>query len=281
MRVLQETGMHLFHSLLAPVAAWLDPQRKLIVEPDGAATVAPFEAIPLPGGGTLGDHFAIEFSPGIYYRRAMEPVRLDRAGPALVVGSPALSPELAEAMPPLPEALREARTVEAQFDQAKLLAGADATVPALKRSLPFAALFHFAGHALYTSRQSALLLAPGPGTTDTAGHLDARRLADVSLCRCSLVVLSGCSTGRLSETSLSDPDSLVRAFLAAGAGTVVASRWNVDSSVTERLMEVFYQALRQGHEPASSLRIAEADVRSRPETRHPYYWSAFTCFGSQ
>jgi CHAT domain-containing protein len=124
-------------------------------------------------------------------------------------------------------------------------------------------------------------MAPQTGLGRNEWYLDAKGIGAVNLRGCRLVVLSGCSTGRLQETALSDPNSLVRAFLAAGARTVVASRWNVDSRTTERLMEVFYQALGQGSEPAGALKLAETAVRLRAETAHPYYWSAFTAFGTR
>lgn len=280
-RFVRETGKRLFDALLAPVAAWLDPARKLIVEPDGPATVAPFEAIPLPDGAVLGERFAIEISPGIYYRGPALPMSIGHEGPVLVVGMPALPAELAEELTPLPDALREARTVARRFDRSTLLSGPAATVSAVRQALPTAALFHFAGHALYTSRQSALLMASQTGLDRNEWYLDAKGIGAANLRGCRLVVLSGCSTGRLRETALSDPDSLVRAFLAAGARTVVASRWNVDSQTTERLMELFYQALWQGSEPAGALKLAETAVRSQAETSHPYYWSAFTSFGTR
>jgi CHAT domain-containing protein len=73
----------------------------------------------------------------------------------------------------------------------------------------------------------------------------------------------------------------VRAALAAGAHQVVASRWNVDSKATQILFEHFYRELRREDDASGALRAAQAYLQSRSETSHPYYWSAFTTFGSR
>jgi CHAT domain-containing protein len=60
---------------------------------------------------------------------------------------------------------------------------------------------------------------------------------------------------------------------------VVASKWRVDSQASSDLMHDFYTRLLQGKPAADALNEAEHDLRSKPETSHPYYWAAFSIFG--
>jgi CHAT domain-containing protein len=170
--------------------------------------------------------------------------------------------------------------VAAHFAHPILLSGRAATVAAVERVLPSVGVVHFAGHAAYTADRSALLLAADP--SDKRGSFfDAGAVASAGIPPGDLVVLSGCSTGRMRESAFADSTNLVSAFLVSGAGAVVASRWNVDSHATQRLMESFYGALDKAPDSARALAVAEAEIRSRAETAHPYYWSAFTVFGAQ
>jgi len=79
---------------------------------------------------------------------------------------------------------------------------------------------------------------------------------------------------------ISAPENLARAFLRAGVSHVVASRWPVDSRATKRLMLEFYSKLTGGQSVAAALSAARAAIRREPGTSHPYYWSAFSAFGS-
>src|SRR6185369_16534578 len=93
-----------------------------------------------------------------------------------------------------------------------------------------------------------------------------------------LAVLSACATGKSYKGRREAHGELVRAFLLAGVPNVVGSRWNVDSYRTGQFMEKFYAAVVSGHSISSSMQIAASEMRSRPETRHPYYWAPFGVF---
>jgi len=95
------------------------------------------------------------------------------------------------------------------------------------------------------------------------------------------VVLSGCATGSGELHGAGDPQSLVRAFLHAGTGEVVASLWNLDSAATQVLMDEFYTAMFSGAPADQSLRKAAAAVRAKVEYRHPYYWAGLQVFDVQ
>ncbi len=99
----------------------------------------------------------------------------------------------------------------------------------------------------------------------------------LDLKKADLVVLSACQTqlGVLSRGD--DVVGLTRAFIYAGAPSVISSLWSVDDQATGLLMTSFYKHLRSGMSKAAALRAAQADTRAAYP--HPYYWAAFVLTG--
>jgi len=95
------------------------------------------------------------------------------------------------------------------------------------------------------------------------------------------VTLSGCETGLALIGGGDEQLGLGRAFLAAGANTLVMSLWPVDDDATSELMQLFYQNLLHGDGKAQALRGAQCAFihRSHSIYTHPYYWAAFRLVG--
>jgi CHAT domain-containing protein len=191
---------------------------------------------------------------------------------ALVAAVPVVDMKTDYVFPPLPDAIAEAEMVASRFHSAHLLTGRPATVAATHAQLSNATIFHFAGHAVGSSRRAGLLLSDG--------LLTAYSISAAELARMQLAVFSACGTQFGSTGRSDDPDSLVRTFLRAGVPHIVASRWNVDSAATRLFMDSFYKALLNGSSVAESIYQAQSQLRSRSGMAHPYYWSAFSVFGS-
>lgn len=96
--------------------------------------------------------------------------------------------------------------------------------------------------------------------------------------RCRLAVLSACLTATGELQGYVNPDSLVRAFLAAGARGVLAASWAIDSRATHLFFENFYRHLLAGRPAAFALQHAATDLRRRTEFAHPYYWAPFQLY---
>jgi CHAT domain-containing protein len=269
---LRRDGRELYRILIGPAEKRLRAGQTLLIETDGAIAGVPFQAFTDPAGGYFGAQHPIAFSLGL--ARGVPDREIpswDERARALVVGSPALAPELNSTFPPLPDALREARKVAELFPRSLLLSGSAATPEAILKELPKAQVFHFAGHAL-AGEDSGLLLA------GSEGPLQARRIEEMPLAGCRLAVLSACSTGIGASVTAVNPESLARAFVRAGVARVVATRWSVDSAATTAFVESFYRELRSGSPMPLALNRAASAVRAVPLTSHPYYWSAFTAF---
>ena len=121
------------------------------------------------------------------------------------------------------------------------------------------------------------------------GLLSFKEVFDLKL-DADVVILSACDTAGAASASASREagitggnyalDGLVRAFVGAGARSVVASHWPVpdDYDATKRLVGGMLRA-RPGQPLASALGKAQAGLMDDARTSHPFYWAAFIILG--
>jgi len=108
--------------------------------------------------------------------------------------------------------------------------------------------------------------------------LDAHHIFNVNI-HADLVVLSACETG-VSEVGGGDElIGLTRAFLAAGAKSLIHSLWPVSSRSTKELMVKFYDNLLTGQSKVDSLRNAQLDLLHTERFTNPYHWAPFVLAG--
>ena len=130
---------------------------------------------------------------------------------------------------------------------------------------------------------AALVLAPpktAPGS-GYEGYLTAYEIGALNLSPTQLVVLAACESGVGGVSAWHGTFSLESAFLAAGAQSVVASRWPVASAATATLMNHFYEQLMAGKTRAAALQAAMQAVRRSKDTAHPYFWASFALTGAR
>jgi CHAT domain-containing protein len=109
------------------------------------------------------------------------------------------------------------------------------------------------------------------------GILTAEDVAGMDLSATQLVVLSACDTGLGEISNGEGVFGLRRAFVLAGAQTLIMSLWKVPDTQTQELMVDFYQRLLAGASCSEALCEAQLILKARyPE---PYYWGAFICQG--
>jgi CHAT domain-containing protein len=176
----------------------------------------------------------------------------------------------------LQRALAEARTL------ATLLGGScylekEATIARLIERAPGSPVIHLATHGqsrLDAPNFSYIRLADGQLNAIDAFSLDLRG--------CELVTLSGCETGLALSGGGDEQLGLGRAFLAAGASSLVMSLWPVEDSATNVLMGFFYQRLLQGDSKIEALRAAQHHLLQQTSSiyTHPYFWAAFRLVGN-
>lgn len=116
-----------------------------------------------------------------------------------------------------------------------------------------------------------------PSETDN-GILTAEEVTGMNLSATELVVLSACETG-LGEVRRSEGVfGLRRAFVLAGAKTLVMSLWKVPDQQTKELMIDFYNRILKGESRSEALKNAQLEMRKKYSD--PYYWGAFICQGN-
>jgi len=260
----------LYAWLIQPVRQWLPATGHLIIEPDGILGKVPLEALMDQNAIYLGDRYSLTMASSV--RAQIQPSvsnTIPASSRTLIVAAPVTQDG---GMEPPPGAHTEALRLTEKLSNSTLLAGGQAKVRPVQEQLPRSEIFHFAGHASYGRKGSAMILADGTLGSEQTKVFDSHGLA-----RLKLAMFSACSTARASE--MLEADGLVSEFLQAGTRNVVASRWNVDSVATTDFVGFFYDSLLSGHSVAESLQAAGGAFRRIPERAHPYYWAAFSAFG--
>jgi CHAT domain-containing protein/tetratricopeptide (TPR) repeat protein len=109
------------------------------------------------------------------------------------------------------------------------------------------------------------------------GILMAEDVTGMDLLATELAVLSACQTGLGEVHSGEGVYGLRRAFVVAGAKTLVMSLWKVPDEQTRELMEDFYRRLLRGTPRVEALRKAQLEMKNKHAD--PFYWGAFICQG--
>jgi CHAT domain-containing protein/tetratricopeptide (TPR) repeat protein len=279
LNALRRDGRSLYTALILPIEQRLAPGRTLVIEADGWLARVPFEALV-----DADDHYLIERWPVVHSLGQDFEAQLRSDGdrdqpiaagmPALVVASTASSQE--EGLPPLSGVAEEADAVASGFHSPRVLKGNEATLRAVKEDLPSAAVFHFAGHSLFTPDHSGLLLENVSPQTETPSLLDAAAVRKLNVGNMQLAVLSACSTESGAGSS-GGFNSITEALLRAGVPHVIASRWEVVE--TRAFIDDFYRSALSGQLVSEAIRRASRNLLADNRTAHPYYWSAFAAYG--
>jgi len=242
------------------VPAWAD---RVVVVPHGPLHDLPFHAFE-EGEGPLIRRAEVVYAPS-----ATVLVRsLDRGSGR---GAGALCAGVADDH--APHVAAELREIAERWPGALLLAGPDATWERFAREAGAKELIHVASHAVFRQDNplfSAIRFADGAWVS----------LFDVYQLRlnAALVVLSACDSGAARRDGGDELMGLLRGFLAAGAGAVVASQWPVHDESARAFMNSFHEALASGGGAPAALRTAMLQVRA--SRAHPYYWAPFKAIGS-
>ena len=270
---IRRVGNRVYRALVAPELRALGPGR-VGLDTDGWLAQIPFGALTDDEGHYLARDF--EFVEAYGPPRKAPPARVTARSRALIVAAlNGIAPGGAK-LPALASAEREAQEVAARFAQPHL--ERDATAASLTAGARKAQVFHFCGHGWTNGGNGALILPPGAG--GDSEFVTARNLAEEDWSQCQLAVLSACLTATGETRGAVNNQSLVQALLSAGARSVVAARWSIDSEATRALMKGFYGRLVSGTPVPESLYGAAREVAAAPGWSHPYYWAGFDVFGS-
>jgi CHAT domain-containing protein len=318
-RELSMVGNDLRMAVFDPLVAALGDYKQLFFAPDSELTRLPFAALPYSNDYLIAEYDIRYLSVGRDVLR-FGPPRAQPAAPLVVAApnfdlvaddapQPADTTVPVDIQSPhLPDAnlhfdylkgiKKEGEAIAKRFS-VPLHHGDEARVGWLKQVCHSPRILHLATHGFFLNSQQACdrkdpLLRAGlalagantglrhqPLPADAGnGILNGMDVTELDLLDTELVVLSACDTGLGEERKGEGLFGFRRAFVLAGARTLVMSLWKVPDRETKYLMIHFYQELREGTSRAEALKKAQRKMKQiKKRYSHPFYWGAFICQG--
>ncbi len=307
----------LYALLIKPLRQYLPSGNNglLTIVPHGPLFRVSFAALQDEKGQYLIERYRVHYTPAVGVLNFTARSKTAAPRQALLVGDPGeLKADSGEAMPALPWARKEVAEIAGTLPRGapQVLVDAQASEASVRAKLEGMDLIHFATHGVIQQQRSltsylalrggndnaARFGAATPSAIDASndGRLTAEEVYALQL-QARLVVLSACSTA-LGPMTGDGVIGFTRAFLYAGASSVIATEWDVPDEAGYELMRRFYQhrtrhmatpaaesralrseqlgvieALRKG-----TLKVATAsgDI-ALPE--HPLFWAGFILVG--
>jgi CHAT domain-containing protein len=96
--------------------------------------------------------------------------------------------------------------------------------------------------------------------------------------------LNGCHSGQGDALPGAGLMGLTRAWIGAGARSVLATQWDIPDEAGARIMVEFYRTLKAWPErgPAFALQQAQSEfMKSRPSANTPQIWGAYFLLGRE
>ena len=277
-----ESLQTLYNVVIDPIRDLLHGDEVVIV-PEGPLCLTPYAAFMDLKSKYLCETFRIRLLPSISTLRLIQNCPADwhsKTG-ALLVGDPWVQEVVYEGMTleQLEWAEKEVQMI-GEILQTEPLVGKQATKDEVLRRISSVALVHIAAHGKMETGEIAL----APNTTRSSPIPDKEdyllTMKDVlnAQIRAKLVVLSCCHSAR-GEVKAEGVVGIARAFLGAGARSVLVSLWAVNDEATMEFMEFFYQQLVNGRSASEALNKAMKSMRESDRFSAVKYWAPFVLIG--
>jgi len=182
----------------------------------------------------------------------------------------------------IPNTEKEVKEVGKLFGKSKILSGTDASEEKVKvedlssRKYVLFSTHGILGNEIPYIKQPALVLSL-VGNDKEDGFLTAGEIFGMNL-NADLVGLSACKTGLGVQSAGEGVVGLSRAFMYAGADSVLVSLWSVADESTYKLMVKFFEGLKTGKDKRTALKDAKNYLRANGYD-NPYYWAPFILMG--
>ena len=273
----------LYDAVIGPVSHLIEGD-ELIIVPDGPLFLVPYAALVDPNSRYLSESLRIRLVPTLTSLKMMAecPDEYHCSSGALLVGDPWV--ECVDIngtkgkSKQLPAARQEVEMIGTILNIAPLT-GRNATKAKVLSRLSSVALIHIATHG--SAETGEIVLSPNSAKSDRPEEEDfLLTMADVlnAKLRAKLVVLSCCHSGQGKITS-EGVVGLARAFLGAGARSVLASLWSINDQATLNFMRYFYQNLMERQSACQALHQAMKQMRKSDDFRKVRHWAPFVLIG--
>ena len=275
----------LYNNVMKPVADLVQGD-ELVIIPDGPLWLAPYAAFKDGNSKYLCESFRIRLAPSLTSLRLLAhcPDDYHKSSGALLVGDPWVA-EVTNSkgekfLEQLPYAKEEVEMI-GKILNITPITGRQATKREVLKRLSSVSLVHFAAHGCLETGEIALtpdLDRISTVPTEKEDYiLTIRDVLNVQL-RAKLVVLSCCHSGR-GEIKAEGVVGIARAFMGAGARSVVVSLWAIDDEATLEFMKYFYQQLAGGKPASESLNLAMKSLRESDKFCDIKHWAPFLLIG--
>ena len=273
----------LYDAVVSPVIPHLRGN-ELVIVPDGQLFLVPFGALQDAESRYLSESFSIRLIPSLTCLKMIMDAPTDHhcKHGALIVGDPCVKEVLnddGDRLRQLPGARKEAEEIAAIVNTSPLI-GSNATKEAVLSRLNNVALIHIAAHG--NSKTGEIALAPNLSRKSKIPRrkdylLTMPDVLSVGL-RARLVVLSCCHSGQ-GEVCDEGVVGIARAFLGAGARSVLVALWAIDDEVTLEFMRMFYKHLAEGKKASQALNSATHYMRGTTDLSATRHWAPFVLMG--
>ena len=272
----------LYDMVIAPFSHLIEGD-ELIIIPDRSSFFIPYAALMDQHSRHLSEKLRIRLAPTLTSLRLLAecPEGRHSASGALLVGNPWLKTVRIKNSRPfkqLPGAEKEVKMI-GQILNIEPLTGKNATKDQVLSRLPSVSLVHMATHGC--AKTGEIYLSPNAASMEKHEEKDSlltmAEVLDTQL-HAKLVVLSCCHTAR-GEIKAEGVVGMARAFLGAGARSVIASLWELDDEATLEFMRHFYEHLVAGKSASKSLHQAMKRMRELEQFNAAKYWAPFVLIG--
>ena len=256
---------------------------ELIFVPEGPLCLAPYAAFMDPNSRYLSESFRMRVIPSINSLKLIKDCSPDyhKKSGALLVGDPCLGEVryCGEKLCQLPCAKEEVEMIGKILNTSPLT-GKEATKDDVLKRLSSVALVHIAAHGRIETGEIALAPNPTRASQIPVQEDFMLTMSDVMRVqlRARLVVLSSCHSGR-GEIKAEGVVGIARAFLGAGARSVLVSLWAIDDEATLEFMKSFYLPLAEGRSASESLNQAMKCLRESEKFSEVKHWAPFVLIG--
>ncbi|XP_044180420.1 tetratricopeptide repeat protein 28-like, partial [Acropora millepora] len=263
-----------YDAVIDPILDMLEPQDdELVIVPDGALCLTPWSAV--------FESIRIRIVPSLtsYQLILSVPEGHHKKKGTLLVGNPCLK-ELKKPLDDLPCAQEEVEMI-ASILKTTPLTGIHATKAEVMKRMSSVGLIHIAAHG--NERTGEIALSPNPGWSSKFPQRKdyILKMSDVQAAnlRARLVVLSCCHSGRGRVLKGEGVVGIARAFLAAGARSVLVALWAIDDEATMVFMKRFYQQLKEGKTASAAVQQSMKFLRESEQFYEMKYWAPFQLIG--
>lgn len=306
------TDQYSYKVFWEPIQSSIGQYTTLFMSPDGVYNQLNLEAIPTPDGKYVIDNsnIVIVSNTKDLYLRKIKSKQQGTSNTATMFGNPTFYLTASTGnIPALPGTEKEVDELQKLLNTQGWKTNEFTEISASEeqvKELESPKIFHIATHGFYTPADETTTIADSENEAEMtenpllktglllkgagdllektkynynmeSGILTAYEAMSLNLDKTDLVVLSACETGLGEISNGEGVYGLQRAFLVAGAKTLIMSMFKVDDAATQKLILNFYRKwLTSGNLRQSFI---EAKKELRTEYPEPIYWGAFMMIG--